>query len=100
MPSASGSLMNETRSTRIVALLAGNGFFLAKLGEHWLTEGHRLLPSIMPLVIIALLGVSLAYISLFGRLQKRWPLVLEAISAICFLITFVGWINLAFFYGE
>src|SRR5438477_11595446 len=74
MPSASGSLMNETRSTRIVALLAGNGFFLAKLGEHWLTEGHRLLPSIMPLVIIALLGVSLAYISLFGRLQKRWPI--------------------------
>ena len=86
--------MYENRTTRVVAVMAGNGFFLAKIAEHWLETGRPLLASTITLILVALVGVSLGYLSLFGRSEKRWPLVLELVSALFFVIGAFGWLSL------
>jgi hypothetical protein len=86
--------MNETRTTRIIALIAGNGYFLNKIGEYWLGRGGttHFLISVVILSIIALIGIIAAYISLLGRHEKRWPFVLELVSAFGFLINALWWL--------
>jgi hypothetical protein len=88
--------MNETRTTRIVALMAGNGYFLSQAGDYWLKDKNPLLMSVFPVVLITLLGLSSAYISLFGRSERYWPLILEIVSALCFATVIAAWVIQAF----
>jgi len=91
--------MDETRTARAIALMAGNGFFLTKVAEDWLrTEGrYHLLVSTITFAFVALVGVSLAYISLFGRSEKRWPLSVEIVSALCFVANALWWLSRALY---
>jgi hypothetical protein len=66
--------MNENRTTRVVAVMAANGFVVSKLAEHWIPEGRPLLMRTIVFILLALVGVSLAYFSLFvGRSRERFP---------------------------
>ena len=85
--------MNDTRTARLLAAMAGNGFFLAKLAEHWLPEGRPVLVSVLISALVALLGVSAAYASLLWSPEKRLPVMLEAISAFCFIMNALFWLS-------
>jgi hypothetical protein len=84
--------MDDNRTTRVVAVMAGNGFFLSKIADHWIQEGWPLLIRTIAFTLVALTGVSSAYLSLFGRPEKRWPFALELFSAFCFALCAFGWL--------
>ena len=87
-------MMNETRTARVIAVIAGNAFFLNKIADVWLSSQGRfhLEVGAVTLALVALLGISLSYISLFGRSEKRWPLALELVSALGFLTNALWWL--------
>jgi hypothetical protein len=86
--------LNETRTTRIIALIAGNGYFLNRLAEYWMDRGGvaHFHVSVVILSVVALIGITTAYISLFGKREKRWPLILELVSALGFSANAVWWL--------
>ena|ERR1700733_215253 len=87
--------MNETRTTRIIALMAGNAYFLNQIADYWMGRGGatHFLIRVVILSVVALVGIILAYISLFGRPERRWPLVLELLAAFCFFINSAWWLH-------
>ena len=85
--------MNDTRTARIIAVMAGNAFFVAKIAEHWIQAGYPLLLHVQISVVVALLGLASAYLSLFWPPEKRWPLVLEIASDLCFVGNVVWWLS-------
>jgi len=77
--------MTETRTTRVVALMAGNGVFLSGLWHHWLEGGNNFNWAGITSAVVALVGLSVAYFSLYWH-KDRPLLVLEGISALCFAV--------------
>jgi hypothetical protein len=93
--------MNETRTTRIIALMAGNGFFVSQLGVHWLEHGRKLETPAIITAVVALIGLSLAYLSLYWPTDKGGPaLAMECFAAVFFLADAVWYLMLSagFFY--
>ncbi len=89
--------MGETRAARVLAIMAGNGFFLDRIADVWLKdEGKYNLNSGANLrVFVALVAISLAYVSLFGTPRRRWSVVLELCAALGFVVSAAWWLYIA-----
>jgi hypothetical protein len=87
--------MNETRTTRIIALMAGNGFFVSQLGQHWLEHGRTLQVPAIITAIVAIVGLSSAYLSLFWGADQKLPAWCEGFAALCFLADVAWYLHLS-----
>lgn len=83
----------ETRRTRYVALLAGNGAVLAFVTQ-WMIDtdySDATRQGMAPIVTLSLLGVASAYTALAWMDRKR-TLVPEVCSAAAFLVNMLLWV--------
>ena len=83
----------ESRRTRYVALLAGNGAVLAFVTQ-WMIDteySDATRQGMAPVVTIALLGVTAAY-SALAWMDRRRTLVPEICSVAAFLTNMVLWV--------